>query len=435
MRSTIPFLLAATLLLPLAALHAAGKPNIIVILADDLGYGSLSCYGSKEINTPNIDHLATKGMRFTDFHSNGPMCTPTRAALMTGRYPQRCREVPDKELSPVFVKQRRENMKQRWAWGISLDELTLAEVLQKAGYKTALFGKWHLGYDARFHPMNQGFDEFRGYLAGAVDYHSHQSVSGLRELDWWDNKTIKNEKGYTTDLLTKYSEDFIVRHKDVPFFLYLAHAAPHTPLQGRDPFGKKSDQENYKEMIEVLDESVGTLCRVLREQQLEAKTLVIFCSDNGPQVNLLSPSGPFQGRKGSVYEGGHRVPFIASWPGVIAPGSTSEQTVMTMDFFPTFAKLAGAALPQNHPLDGIDLMPLLKGGEEEHDRTCHWLFGEAWAVRRGEWKLIGNGPKALRLVNLKTDPEEKQDCTKDQPERAKELARLHKEWLREVGDK
>jgi arylsulfatase A len=429
-------LLVAGLALTVCSLRAAErKPNILFIMADDLGYGSLSCYGSKEIKTPNIDRLAANGMRFTDFHSNGPMCTPTRAALMTGRYPQRCRWVPDNELSPAFVKQRRENMKQRWAWGISLDEVTLAEVLQKAGYKTALFGKWHLGYDARFHPMNQGFDEFRGYIAGAVDYHTHVSESGLSELDWWDNKTIKNEKGYTTDLLTKYAEEFIVRHKDSPFFLYLAHAAPHTPLQGRDPSVKKSKEATYKEMIEVLDESVGTLCRVLCEQQLDAKTLVIFCSDNGPAGNLLSPAGSFKGGKGSVYEGGHRVPFIASWPGVIPPGSTSGQTVMTMDFFPTFATLAGAALPQNYAVDGLNLMPLLKGGQEAHDRACHWLFGDAWAVRRGDWKLFGKGSKALCLANLKTDPGEKENALKDQPERVKELTRLHEAWVQEVGDK
>jgi len=297
------------ILLPISS--SARQPNIVVILADDLGYGALGCYGNKEVKTPNIDSLAAGGIRCTDFHANGPMCTPTRAALLTGRYQQRCKWVPDEELSPVFRKQREKNLKQRWAWGISLEELTIAELLKKGGYSTGLFGKWHLGYDVQFHPMNQGFDEFRGFIGGAVDYHSHVAEAGLEELDWWNGKELKDDNGYTTDLLTTYAVDFISRHKDQPFFMYVTHGAPHTPLQGRDPNKKVSDIEIYKEMIEVLDESVGKIVEALEKHGLRDDTLIIFCSDNGP----ASPAGfqdasPFRGKKGSLLEGGHRVPAI-----------------------------------------------------------------------------------------------------------------------------
>lgn len=432
----IPILVAAAMAgLPSTAADAReGKPNLVLILADDLGYGSLACYGSKQIRTPHLDRLAASGMRLTDFHSSGPMCTPTRAALMTGRYPQRCAWVPDEDLSPVFRDQRRGNPAQRWAWGISLAEQTVAESLRDAGYRTALFGKWHLGYDTRFHPMNQGFDEFRGFTGGAVDYHTHVATHGLKELDWWDGKEIRNETGYSTDLLTRHAADFIARHKDRPFFLYLAHAAPHDPWQGRDPAAKKTPAETYKEMIGILDESVDRVTAALREHGLEENTLLVFCSDNGAAPpGGVAANGSLKGRKGSMHEGGHRVPFIASWPGVIPAGSTSAATAMTMDLFPTFAKLAGAA-STSRP-DGIDLMPLLKGGKQGKARPVHWLFGQDWAVREGPWKLIGKGNQATFLVNLDADPLEKTSLLGEQSVIADKLIDLHRQWMNEVGNR
>lgn len=420
-----------------AGLNAADpKPNIILIMADDLGYGSLGCYGSKEITTPNIDALAAGGMRFIDFHSNGPMCSPTRSALMTGRYQQRCAWVADEELSPVFREQRKENIPQRWAWGISKSELTIAELLGRSGYHTGIIGKWHLGYDSRFHPMNDGFDEFRGFVGGNVDYHTHVAGYGLKQVDWWNGREIENEVGYTTDLLTKHAIGFIERNKARPFFLYLAHAAPHEPLQGRDPGRKKSPQETYKEMIEVLDESVGTISQALRKSGLEKNTLLIFCSDNGAAPPPKVPAnGLLKGRKGSMNEGGHRVPFIASWPGVIAAGSESGQTVMTMDLFPTFAGLAAAPLPAGHQIDGVDLMPLLKGGSISKDRDLHWLFGESWAVRKGGWKLLGRGDRPQVLVNLDKDLEENENLMNDQPGLVDDLLKKHQEWIGSVGNR
>ncbi len=412
------------------------KPNIVLILADDLGYGSLGCYGCPEVKTPNIDRLAASGVRFTDFHSNGAMCSPTRAALMTGRYQQRCAWVEDEELSPVYREQRRANPAQRWAWGISSSEMTIPRLLDQAGYRSALFGKWHLGYDYKFHPMNHGFDEFRGYVGGNVDYHTHVAGYGMKELDWWKDRKVENEEGYTTDLLARYATDFIARNKDKPFFLYLAHEAPHEPWQGRDAASKKSPAETYKEMVEVLDEAVGAVIGALREQHLEKNTLVIFCSDNGPAAPRgFAANGILQGRKGSMFEGGHRVPCIASWPGVIAGGRTSDQVVMTMDLLPTFAKLAGAPVPEGHPLDGVDLLPLLKGDAKIPDRVLHWMFGEAWAVRKGTWKLIGKGDDALTLVDLGNDIAEKNNLIRVAPELVGELFRYHKQWVAAVGER
>jgi arylsulfatase A len=412
------------------------RPNIVVIMADDLGYGSLGCYGSKEIKTPNIDRLAATGLRLTDFHSNGSVCSPTRAALMTGRYPQRCIWVEDGELSPVFQKQRKENLRQRWAWGISPNELTIAKLVGQSGYRTGIIGKWHLGYDEKFHPMNFGFDEFRGFVGGNVDYHTHVAGYGLKQLDWWKGRKIENEGGYTTDLLTRYATDFISRNKDKPFFLYLPHAAAHDPWQGRDPGRKKSPVETYREMIEVLDQSVGKVGDVLKEQGLEKTTLLIFCSDNGAASPAkLNATGPLKGRKGSMNEGGHRVPFIAAWPGVIAPGTTSSSTVMTMDLFPTISRLAGAVIPAERAIDGIDLLPLLKGGALVGERDLHWLFGDSWAVRKGPWKLIGEGGKALSLVNLDDDLGEAENHLGDHPVLADQLMKLHSKWIGEVGNR
>lgn len=412
----------------------AAKPNLVLILADDLGYGSLGCYGSRELRTPRIDRLAAGGMRFTDFHSNGALCSPTRAALLTGRYQQRCAWVPDDELSPVFREQRQANLPQRWAWGISPQEPTLPGLLRQAGYRTALIGKWHLGYDLGFHPLNFGFDEFRGFMGGNVDYHTHVAGYGLKQLDWWQDRKLGNETGYTTDLLTKHATDFIARNKARPFFLYLTQAAPHDPWQGRDPATKKSPRETYQEMIAALDESVGAICDALRQAGLEQTTLLVFCSDNGAAAPRgIAANGRLQGRKGSLSEGGHRVPFIASWPGVIPAGTTNAHPVMTMDFLPTFARLAGATIPAGHPLDGIDVMPLLKDQAKPAERTLHWLHGASWALRKGPWKLTGTGNTPRTLVDLENDIIEKNNLVTERPALAEELLQLHRQWLKATG--
>ena len=424
--------LIALLLVPLASLLAADapRPNIILILADDLGYGSLGSYGHEKVKTPHIDRLAASGARLTDFHSNGAMCTPTRAALMTGRYQQRCAWVPDEELTPLSREQRQLNPKQRWAWGVSAHEVMLPTVLGRAGYRTALIGKWHLGYDPKFHPMNHGFDEFRGFVGGNVDYHSHVAGYGDKTLDWWRDRQKQDEPGYATDLLTRHATDFIRQNKAGPFFLYLAHGAPHEPWQGRDPAKKRSAAVTYQEMIETLDESVGAVLSALHEHGLEKKTLVIFCSDNGPDAPTgFRANGALQGKKGSMFEGGHRVPCVASWPGVIPGGLKHDATAMTMDFLPTFAKLAGATLPAGYLSDGVDLLPSLKDGAKTAERALHWQHDQGWAVRKGPWKLIGKGQSPQVLVNLDEDLSEKVNRMQQNPGKTDELTKLHRDWL------
>ncbi len=427
-------ILALTLGVSIAA--ETRKPNIVLILADDLGYGSLGCYGNVEVKTPQIDRLAAGGMRFTDFHGNGALCSPTRAALLTGRYQQRCAQVADEELSPVFREQRKKNPVQRWAWGISKTDLTLPALLRQAGYRTSLVGKWHLGYDHKFHPMEYGFDEFRGFMGGNVDYHTHVAGYGTRELDWWNNRTIENEAGYSTDLLTRYATDFIARSKNTPFFLFLAHGTPHNPLQGRDLRSKKSPVETYKEMIGTLDESVGTVVAELRKHQLESNTLVIFCSDNGPAAPRgFAANANLRGKKDTLYEGGHRVPFIASWPGAIPAGATSDAPLMTMDLLPTFAKLAGASLPADRVFDGTDIAPIFKGTHPSAPRDLHWQSGDDWAIRRGPWKLTGDRRKPVSLVNLQNDRGETENLIARESERAAELLKAHAQWANSLAKK
>ena len=342
------FVIATTTVLS-AADRAA--PNIVFILADDLGYGDIGCYGSTVNRTPHLDRLAAGGTRFTDFHSNGPMCSPTRAAFLTGLYQNRFGRRFESALSGV----RRDA-------GLPLSAVTIAEVLKQAGYATGMFGKWHLGYEAPYLPTNQGFDEFRGLVSGDGDHHTQIDRSGNE--DWWKDTAIAMEKGYTADLITRHSVDFIERHRDQRFFLYVPHLAIHFPWQGpndpphrkagvayhKDKWGVIPDRSNVRPhvtaMIESLDGSVGEIVAALEGHNLTEKTLVVFTSDNGGYLDFaggferISDMGPLRGERGSIYEGGHRVPAIFSWPGTITP-SVCHETVMTFDLFPTFAALSG----------------------------------------------------------------------------------------------
>jgi arylsulfatase A-like enzyme len=438
-------LLAALLLAPLAALSAAdapakkpdavsgNRPNFVLIVADDLGYGSLGCYGSKQVRTPHIDRLAADGMRFSDYHANSPYCSPTRAAMLTGRYQQRCAWVDDALLSPVYREQRQANLKQRFAWGLDPAEVTLPEVLRGAGYRTGLIGKWHLGYDHRFNPLDYGFDEFRGYIGGAVDYHTHRARFGQRELDWWNGKQLEDEPGYATDLLTGYAVEFIARHRARPFLLWLCYGAPHVPLQGRAPRVPKSPSETYLEMIETLDEGVGRVRQALRENGLEQNTLLVFCSDNGADHSRgLAANGPLKGLKGELSEGGHRVPCVACWPGRIAAGSLCGQTAMGMDWFATFAGLACTSIPKGLQSDGVNLLDILTQRAELKDRALHWLLEDRWAVREGPWKLLGRGSQPQELYHLVEDLGEEHNVLVDRPDFVRQLQQKHEAWLADV---
>ncbi len=407
----------------------AEPPNIILIMADDLGYGDISCYGSKKIRTPNIDDLARGGLKFTDYHSNCPVCSPTRAALLTGRYQQRC------GIEGVVTAARHRHT------GMALEEVTFAEVLKRSGYATGIFGKWHVGYNVEFNPARQGFDEFIGYVSGNVDYHSHIDQAGFD--DWWKNLQKVPEEGYCTDLINKHGVDFIERHKDGPFCLYLPHEAPHYPYQGRqDPperlsggrKGKKAKGPEitraYKEMVEVMDEGIGRIVETLRRLGLERKTFIFFCSDNGATKN--GSNGVLAGYKGSLWEGGHRVPAVAYWPGRIKAGTTTDQTTIGMDLFATMMSIAGAKQPASLKLDGVDLLPMLTEGTRLPKRTLFWRYRKEKAVRKGPWKLLVQG-NLSKLYNLDEDLREKENLALARPDVAKALEDELAAWEQEVS--
>ncbi|MHC4213621.1 MAG: sulfatase [Planctomycetota bacterium] len=412
------------------------KPNIILILADDLGYGDIGCFGSAIHKTPNLDSMARGGMKFTDFHSNGAMCSPTRAALLTGRYQQRA------GIQKVLGSSDKSH-------GMALEEVTFAEVLQSAGYRTGIFGKWHLGYTLKFSPIQQGFDNFGGFLGGGQDYHSHVDRSG--DYDWWWNDKIKRVKGYSTDLMSDYAVGFIEENKDKPFCLYLPYQAVHFPYQGRNDkadrtegkkwarlkFGSRKDQRGgYKEMVEAMDEGIGRILATVKKLGLEKDTLVFFTSDNGGHQKVASCE-PLRGWKGQMWEGGHRVPTLAYWPGRIGAGTVTDETTLTMDLFATMAALAGAELPEGLKLDGIDIMPVLKGGKLAQ-RDVFWGTSTTSVIRRGDWKLIVRNKKhfssGIELFNLAQDLGEKNNLAEAKPEMVKTMQVSLEVWQKEVTD-
>lgn len=418
------------------SVRAQSHPNVVLILADDLGYGDLGCYGSTTIPTPNIDALARGGMRFTDFHSNGVVCSPTRAALLTGRYQQRAGVPEVLTVDPKYDE-----------LGLPPSETTIAEVMKKAGYATAIFGKWHLGYRERFNPVAQGFDEFRGYVSGNVDYQSHFDTPGRQ--DWWSGTRLDDEPGYVTDLVTRHGVTFIEQHtqkRGKPFFLYLSHESPHYPYQGpndpafRKPGGqnqahspRKDEETAYREMIVSLDEGVGRIVAAIKKAGIEKNTLIIFCSDNGPTGP--GSAGPLRGKKGQTWEGGHRVPGIFYWPGRIAAGSVTNETALTMDILPTIAALASVALEKNVVLDGVRLDRLLFEQKPLAPRTLYWKDHEDWAVRQGQWKVVsmasGKNPEPA-LFDLEKDPGEKNDLSRENPQKLRELENSFQAWKLQV---
>jgi len=387
-------------------------PNFIVILVDDLGYGDTGTYGSTRNNTPHIDRLAREGLRFTDFHSNGPMCTPTRAALLTGRYQNRLGQAFE---SPLGADDK----------GLPLEQITLAEALVEAGYVSGAFGKWHLGRFPPWLPTSQGFEEFWGLGSGDGDHHSHMDRSGRK--DWWHNDESKMETGYTAELITDHSIDFIERNKDRPFFLYMPHLAIHFPWQGPDDEGYRVEGGDYhnltklgyfeddkdpsgkvKNMVEAVDRSVGRIVDAVKANGLAESTLIIFTSDNGGYLTYqggyhnISSNGPLRGQKTQVYEGGIRVPAIAWWPGRIEPGVADDLTA-SFDLFPTFLDLAGLGTRHDLALDGTNLTSLLFDREPVPARTIFWRMRDHRAGRQGPWKLVALGDTAPELYNLEND--------------------------------
>ena len=441
-------------------LHAAAPrtttPNIIFILADDLGYTDVSCFGSKFYETPNIDRLAAQGVRFTSGYTCGPNCQPTRAALMSGQYGPRTGvytvgnidrfDWPSRPLRPV------DNVAQ-----LPLDKITLPQSLKAAGYATGMFGKWHLGEDKEHHPRARGFDE-------AI-------VSMGVHFDFKTNPPTKYPQGqYLADFLTDRAEDFVRRHKDGPFFLYLTHFAVHSPHQAKpaiiDRFKSKPPVDGhrnpaYAAMIASVDESVGRMVALLDELKLAENTLVIFSSDNGgvggyrreglTHAGDITDNAPLRGGKGMLYEGGVRVPYIFRWPGTIPQASTCDQPINSVDLYPTLLELAGGKPPAGYPLDGTSYVKLLAGGGKVslEREAIYWHFpgylgagqGEwrttpAGAMRMGDFKLVEFFEDGRReLYNLREDIGEKKDLAAAMPDKVKEMHARLAAWRERVGAK
>lgn len=382
------------------------KPNFVIIMADDLGYGDISCYGNTYINTPNIDKLASEGIRFTDFHSNGAVCSPTRAALMTGKYQQR------KGVEGVVTALSHRHV------GLSLNEITIAEELKKYNYNCGMYGKWHLGYSKEYNPTLQGFDDYTGFVSGNIDYHGHIDQEGY--LDWWKGTTIENEEGYSTDLITEYGVKYIKENNpkktNKPFFLYLPHESPHGPYQrridnvlrevgkaGTAPVIKDSIPSIYKEMVEVMDEGIGKIIQTLKETEQYENTMIIFLSDNG--ANHYGNNGDLRGYKGGVYEGGSRVPAIISYPNKIKNGIVNNQTILTMDVLPTLLDFIGQN-PNGNNIDGISIKDNLIHQINLTERDVFFAFKNRSFIRSGKWKMV-------RIINEKGDKFELYDLSID----------------------
>jgi len=386
-------------------------PNIILILCDDLGYGDLGCYGSK-IRTPNLDRLAAEGVRFTNFCSADPVCSPSRAALLTGRYPTRV-GVPR-----VLFPQDQD--------GLNLDEVTLANVLKNRGYRTMCIGKWHLGRPDRYLPTSRGFDEYFG-----IPYSNDMNPRVLMH-----NTGVIEEPATLETLTQRYTAQatrFIKGAQGSPFFLYMPHTFPHIPLAASPKFRGKSPLGLYGDVVEEVDWSVGEVAGAVRQSGLENDTLILFSSDNGPWY--LGSPGKLRGRKDTTYEGGIREPFLARWPGRIPAGHTCDALASMMDIFPTAAHLCGAVLPPK-PLDGIDIWPLLSGGKQSIERPPLLYFAnwDLQCARWMNWKLhiarhntapYTPSPPGGRhsyllprpeLYNLADDPDESYDVAPEHPE-------------------
>jgi arylsulfatase len=361
---------------------AQSPPNIIIILADDLGYGDLGCYGAKQIRTPNIDRIAREGVRLTSFYVSQAVCTASRASLMTGCYANRVGL--EGALNPTSKV------------GINADELLLSEMCKKCNYHTALFGKWHLGHQSEFNPLRHGFDNYFGLpYPNDCSNQYHPIVRTFPPLPLMDGEKVvatDPDQSQFTRQFTERSVKFIEQHKDRPFFLYLAHVMPHVPIFASDRFRGKSAGGLYGDVVEELDWSVGEIMSTLKRLGIDDRTLVIFSSDNGPFLSYGShagSSGPLRGGKLTAFEGGVRMPGIARWPGKIPAGRTSDEIVTTMDILPTVTKLIGGELSK-HSIDGRDAWPVLSGqpgAKSSHAAFFFYADSELHAVRSGDWKL------------------------------------------------
>ena len=434
-------MLAGVLLVVVACVHTSSaqvrRPNIVMIVGDDMGYADIGVHGSKDIPTPHIDALAKGGVRFTDAYVTGPHCSPTRAGLLTGRYQQR------------FGHEVNMGADAGPNSGLPPSERTIADRLKAAGYRTALFGKWHLGSAAHLHPMSRGFDEFYGFLDGDHSY-SESTANGANPL--YDRRVPVEPSGYLTDVLTDRAVTFIKREKSRPFFLYLAYNAVHTPMHAPEKYLARfrgiGDQQRrtYAAMMSAMDDGIGRVVAALREEGLENNTLIFFFSDNGgPTMPGTTINGatntPLRGSKRQTWEGGIRVPFMIRWKGRLPEGKVDSRPIIQLDVLPTVLAAAGIEPRAEWKLDGVNLLPYLSGKRQDapHDALYWRLFGHM-AIRKGPWKLVKTmeGPllavdttnpdlSGAQLFNLAHDVGEQHDLAATNARKVKELT---DEWLR-----
>jgi len=425
----------------------ATQPNFIVIFTDDQGYGDLSCFGGEHVDTPRIDLMAAEGMKLSSFYVAAPVCTPSRAALMTGSYAQRI----DMGLGSRFGVLLSADSK-----GLNPDEVTIAEMLKGAGYRTGIFGKWHLGDQPPFLPTRQGFDEFFGipYSHDIHPFHPRQDHFQFPALPLLDQESVIEmdpDADFLTQRVTERAVRFIEDNRDKPFFLYLPQPIPHRPLHVSPPYLQevkaeitdklKSEKESvdyktrdllFKQAIAEIDTSVGMILDTLKTQGIDENTFVIFTSDNGPAVGS---AGPLRGRKGSTYEGGMREATVVRWPGKIPAGTTNAELMTAMDLLPTFAKLAGAPIPSDRVIDGKDIWPVLAHKQKSPHEAFFYHRGETLlAVRSGNWKLHTKDGTATELYNLETDIGETRNVLNGHSQIAKRLMGLMTDFSKDISE-
>ena len=411
------------------------RPNLIFIVADDLGYADLGCYGGRAPVSPVLDRLAANGIKFTQGYSNSPVCSPTRFAMITGRYQYRLRGAAEE---PINSKSRGSD-----TLGLPVEHPTLPSLLRDSGYRTALIGKWHLGYPPHFGPLRSGYEEFFGPMSGGVDYFTHCSSTGAHDL--WLGEEEHIEPGYLTDLLSQRAVDYVNRMAqqqeptDSPFFLSLHYTAPHWPWETRDDEALAQEVKknlfhlhggnihSYRRMIHHMDEGIGQLVEALRRNGQADNTLLVFTSDNGGE--RYSDNWPLVGGKMDLTEGGIRVPWIAHWPAQIAPGGVSAQHCMTMDWSATFLDAAGVAAAPDYPLDGVSLLPVLRAGSHCFSRPLHWRMNHRGqrALRDGDWKYLRVDDNDY-LFNILADERERANHGPREPLRLEAMRAAWEAW-------
>jgi len=439
-------LAAGSMIMPQAVFgrrQAARKPNVVLIFTDDQGSIDVNCYGAKDLYTENLDRLAAEGTRFTQFYVGAPVCSPSRAALMTGRYP-RCAGL----LSNAPSDKGRP--------GMPTEQVTIAEMMKSAGYATGHVGKWHLGYTPETMPNGQGYDYSFGHMGGCIDNYSHFFYwQGPNRHDLWRNgKEVWQDGEFFGDLMVDECRKFIDGHKNEPFFLYWAINMPHYPLQGIEKWRKKYEhldapRKMYAAFVSTMDEMVGEVVRHLEKSGLRENTLIIWLSDHGHSVEQRTfggggNSGDYRGHKFTLWEGGLRIPCIVSWPGRIPQNAVRNQMAASIDWMPTIAEYSGVKL-SDVKIDGKSIVPVIESEDapSPHD-VLHWETGKHWAIRQGDWKLVHNGPatdyKGRKipkvenfLSNMAEDVTETKNLANKYPEIVNKLTKIHEQWLKEVG--